>query len=572
MASEKVEVKVVVDEKQAVKSAEALEKAVANTTSALTTLNMNIRTVNGMVNNMASNMQGLHSADSAATESFGSINQQLGDMLSPLSSAASATSTLAEGMNLAGLASLASGANMALAAVSVGGLILSLIGLGVQHLKTKSELDIIREGIQENIDKWNEIKQTQQQYTESGLENIAFYETLWGQLQALANEQGVISEADQSRAEFLADQLNPVLGETIQKNKDGTISLIENSEAVDQMIEKQKAQIILDSQEQAYREAILKMADAENLSAELSIQMKEKEQALSQAQIELDQAEATGNQGLIEQKMAAYSVAMSQFENTKKAYEENEELLSGYYQTTSEYESLATAISTGNHEQMQAAINGTGSAYQNATGQTKEELDQQVRLAEENLALMKQRYEEGTAGVTQQMVEDAAKQVETARTNASKVGEELSNGVASGVESQGASVSTNMSTMIKNAIAAAKKAAGIASPSKEMAKIGAWMDDGLEKGIREKTESTIRGTTDMIRSLLAKSKAVIDRENRETGLLKAMTDVYRYSQESYGESHGNITQTINFNQPVQTPAQMARALRRESKQLARGVY
>lgn len=37
------------------------------------------------------------------------------------------------------------------------------------------------------------------------------------------------------------------------------------------------------------------------------------------------------------------------------------------------------------------------------------------------------------------------------------------------------------------------------------------------------------------------------------------------------ETPGSVTQTIHFNQPVQTPAQMARALRKESQKLARGV-
>ena len=47
--------------------------------------------------------------------------------------------------------------------------------------------------------------------------------TLWRRgTNELAGVDGTINEADVARAQVLANMLNPVLGETIQLNKDGT--------------------------------------------------------------------------------------------------------------------------------------------------------------------------------------------------------------------------------------------------------------------------------------------------------------------------------------------------------------
>lgn len=104
---------------------------------------------------------------------------------------------------------------------------------------------------------------------------------------------------------------------------------------------------------------------------------------------------------------------------------------------------------------------------------------------------------------------------------------------------------------------------GIKSPSRLFAELGGYLTQGLAIGI-ESEAGLVEKAMDKVNSLINPSA--------ETELAYKISDnAYKFNANSEGnlnENQGNvINQTININQPVTTPSDTARALRREAVML-----
>lgn len=104
---------------------------------------------------------------------------------------------------------------------------------------------------------------------------------------------------------------------------------------------------------------------------------------------------------------------------------------------------------------------------------------------------------------------------------------------------------------------------GIKSPSRLFAELGGYLTQGLAIGIASET-GLVEKAMDKVNSLINPSA--------ETELAYKISDnAYKFnanSESNLNENQGNvINQTININQPVTTPSDTARALRREAVML-----
>lgn len=104
---------------------------------------------------------------------------------------------------------------------------------------------------------------------------------------------------------------------------------------------------------------------------------------------------------------------------------------------------------------------------------------------------------------------------------------------------------------------------GIKSPSRLFAELGGYLTQGLAIGI-ESEAGLVEKAMDKVNSLINPSA--------ETELAYKISDnAYKFNTNSEGnlnENRGNvINQTVNINQPVTTPSDTARALRREAVML-----
>ena len=127
-------------------------------------------------------------------------------------------------------------------------------------------------------------------------------------------------------------------------------------------------------------------------------------------------------------------------------------------------------------------------------------------------------------------------------------GGDIASGIAQGIEDGSGEVSAAMLSMCEQAAQTAKDYFGIHSPSRLMRKLFGYVGDGAAEGIVQSGRSAVEAMRDVCR-----------------GVAGAVGSV-SYAPASWAMGGGaapSINQTINFNQPVQSPYQMAQAVRRE---------
>ena len=132
----------------------------------------------------------------------------------------------------------------------------------------------------------------------------------------------------------------------------------------------------------------------------------------------------------------------------------------------------------------------------------KKVLEQQVIDTEVNAQLMEAAYKQGVDGVTEEMVKTAREQAEAAKKEFHTVGGNITKGIATGAEKEEWTLSGVMSNLVSKALAAAKKAAGIESPSKLFKKeVGSFIGLGVAAGIDDSTDDIVGSVDNQIEAI-----------------------------------------------------------------------
>ena len=154
------------------------------------------------------------------------------------------------------------------------------------------------------------------------------------------------------------------------------------------------------------------------------------------------------------------------------------------------------------------------------------------------------------------------------------IGVNFSNGFANGIRARGYGVATAAAAVASAAANAAKANLQIHSPSRVGAWIGKMFDYGISEGMEDNTSVVTQAAeivTDAmqvdVKSLLGMMRgAVSETVSRVTTnkMLERAPQAYGYAASQNTE----VKQEINFYQPVQSPVEMSRALRKEARRLA----
>lgn len=133
------------------------------------------------------------------------------------------------------------------------------------------------------------------------------------------------------------------------------------------------------------------------------------------------------------------------------------------------------------------------------------------------------------------------------------LGESVTDGMAQGIANGTGAVTDAAALMCSAVEGEIKDYFGIASPSKLMRRIFGYLGEGAALGISDKASSVVDAAGDMA-SMVASAYDVAYQPS----------DTKYYPAPDYSKSAGTqpINQTINFNQPMQTPSQVANTMRR----------
>ena len=298
---------------------------------------------------------------------------------------------------------------------------------------------------QDNIKSIDENAQAYKRWDDARKESVssadAEYNTIYDLKDAynsLVDSNGKIAKGKQDTANIIKGQLADALGVEKSKINDLIDANGKLSDSIDKLIEKRRAQAVLEASKDSYTDALKNRQKAivDNEKAQVNLakaQQKHAEFTKKHKDI-IDAYNAATHNGTNEQTTAAvttgiaqnkiikaYKASQKSVEENKKAVADSGKQISGYASSIKNYEDLAAAIAGGNQAKIKSALENQVNNFVTAKNGTKAVLEQQVKDYTANYTALKNALAKGTGGVTKQQVKEAANMVSKSKKELAKL-------------------------------------------------------------------------------------------------------------------------------------------------------
>lgn len=385
---------------------------------------------------------------------------------------------------------------------------------------------------QAQIDKALEIAAAMQQQHEAAervVSDITWQqsraEDLVAALQGLADETGHVTERDQAHAQVIIDELNAAYGLQIEMI-DGQIQGYDNLTAsIYDTIQAKTAEALLSTRRDEYLDALQNeialqegVAVAQQAVADLEAQhMQDLYRRdyltfhLQQHQAEMltsERQEWLNNLAAVEETLAGYEEAHETVLGNLAAAEE---AYGNAYHTIRNYDAAAIAAQQGNTQEVINLMTGRsqawvdyGDAVDTETARALDAMYAEVLQAAQNARDVREAWESGTEGYTEQMVREAEAGFNNTLAafngmydEATGIGEDFMAGVENGLVSQEnrlAGTAQRIAGVIPRGL---RDVLGINSPSRVGAWIGRMWDEGLIVGQEQKAADVLAASEEI---------------------------------------------------------------------------
>ena len=466
------------------------------------------------------------------------------------------------------------GLNTAQSASPVGALI-TLLGLLAAAITTyymttdeatmraaflTEEEDKLYRRIDDNIEKWKELKETREKASKEVESQYGYYEGLSERLKQITDKSGEIKSGYEEEARTIVNVLNDAFG----KEYEITGNVIQNyqqmQEEIDKLIQLQKAQAQQEAYSESYKEAISgrtqawqDVQDAEKAITDKDNKIRELREKYNSITTGEWVQTSTGKQWVRDEQkerekagvLATIKYEEGQRENAVNKFKEYQQTYLESLNLIQNYEGVVSAIASKDSDAINEALTRMTNDFVTADNATQEMLENQHKKIGDALAATRKAYDEGAPGVTESMLEtyralfSASQQemkkfqensketveetTETVKNEVSKRKGDISKAVAVTREEaviemnkgsdeakstgknfvsgfiNGLKDSVSISNLwdaAKNigstALNAVKSFLGIASPSKEAAKLGRFTAQGFAEGLENGNPEALR--------------------------------------------------------------------------------
>lgn len=425
---------------------------------------------------------------------------------------------------------------------------------------TDAQWDSI-EASKENAEAFNDLRESRAESFASIDQETERVEDLWRELQKITDENGNVKKSDQERADYILGELSAALGEEYTRNGNIIEQYQQMQKEMDKLISKRHATKLLEAGEEVYYNA--KEAYKENAA---SITATEQRVAAAQAALDHLNSEegkkeyrsdfyvGRGAESQNQSKdttsdytlnVQAYSEAVDAaklaLKNAKKDLADFQKLEEDYLVEIEKYESASAASRKGSYEEVEAIYAKDSASKWKYVKSAKEISAEQLKDLANDLNAQSElfdRHQKGLAekrkGYSKKMLSDIskdeydmlllmAKAVKEAETrgeevprayydaikkaandlNIPAVGANLVDGIINGMNSRSSAFMKRAKFLVKDALTAMKDVAGIKSPSKVTAGYGAYMGEGLIKGLNSTEQSAERAASNYMDSVLS---------------------------------------------------------------------
>ena len=391
---------------------------------------------------------------------------------------------------------------------------------------TKEQLEAI-DAANEAAEAFRDERAASAEMAEANLAQVNHAVQLTAELQNLVDANGEVRKGEEARAQFILNELNKALGTEYEQiseivDKNGKLK-----DSVYEVIEAKKAQILLSAYEDTYAKAVKHVAEEEasradiyNAILELQDKLAKKAPELEEAQARVDAAmksgsyvemqEATNRRWAIEKEVEALKNSIAE---KQTAYNTADQNVKEFYAAIDAYSSASTALLAGDAEESIRILTNYGRGFKTAAEAAKEGSEEQKKILEEQylqsktiLELMEKDYAESEKSMTkeqqrqaQERIKNAKKQADEALREYLKVGANMVEGIAAGIQSKHYALAPSIAGVVNEAVRAAKKAAQIKSPSKVFRdEVGKFLALGIADGITDETEELKRRAREQI--------------------------------------------------------------------------
>ena len=340
----------------------------------------------------------------------------------------------------------------------------------------------------------------------------------------LADANGKVQEADQARVEYILGELAEATGEEYRL-VDGTIQKYDKlKNSIHDVIAAKQAELVLGAYQEAYTQALIAVDQKYNEVLERSMAVGKLKMDLDKAVAENAalQAEYTADaaDGLSREEAVIWGqrlkTSQESVNSLKSTYDEEVAKLhevQGEYETYSDqiatYTEAETLLIQGKSEEAIAALNRKGNGFIENAKKVDEATQSNIQAAEDEvvrtsiaLGLLEEEYKEKHGSMTEAQkkemearIEAAKKEAQDARAEYYRVGGDSVEGLVEGaVDKDGQpqwNLAGKLAGFVKNAIAAARKAADSHSPSRETMSLGEDIIEGLIVGVEDKRKDAV---------------------------------------------------------------------------------
>ena len=399
-----------------------------------------------------------------------------------------------------------------------------------QELESLNEtFDSHIQAVEDSCAKYDELKEARENTIESGTAQLDQVQSLTDELSTLVDENGEVAESDKARAQFILNELNNALGTEYTMTGNVIDQYEDLEQAVKDCIAQKKAEIVLQAQEDAYREAIVNRADAERELEQIVYDRAVAEGELTEAhkrQAEVLDEVAEGNMEHMTE-LPGLSEKISGLEDKvnelSDAYDDQAELVDQYSYDVQTYTDNMTAALEGDYDSIEYKSWETAKAQGEASTEASEAVKENALSASstwltsisDTLTEMtgkQYEFKDAGEGMVQAYIdgEEAGSPIaiETMAVmcqdivNGSDISEEMKTsgynavmGLTNGIN-WNSTIATNAArNLAQDVINTFRSTMDEGSPSKVMAESGKNIVLGLAKGIEKNAKTAVNATS-----------------------------------------------------------------------------
>ncbi len=448
-------------------------------------------------------------------------------------------------------ATAALGGPMGVAALAVAGVTAGIVALTIATRDDNSELsrnkkaiEELSESLEESEKAWEAIEERRQESINTSFAEIDNTERQIDALKELVDENGRVKDGYEDKTKALADQINSVIPEAISLAEDESGAYVKVADSIDLMIAKKKINALIDANQESYANALKENKDIVDEYADALEEQKIAHENLQKATDDTTTKQEFYDTTLNEATKIAEDVDRA-VEELAKRYEENTNIMI-------EQDNLLTASKSESVEEINNAIASQGVALKQFTADQLEEANKQLQNEKEKLANLETMYKqhddeytksrleaqqkqvdeaqkirdeayqellnqlpenarkvlESTLNSVQTVTDGATQELDKAKPEFQKSGENSGTGYAQGLESKSTKsrVEGAARGLASIATVTLNKALDIHSPSRVTEKSGKYFDEGMAIGIEKNKGSVIESVEDLAESSLTTAR------------------------------------------------------------------